>query len=381
MQLPESTPRSNGLDTLRALAIALVFMYHYMVFVSGEPTFGWLSTVGWVGVDLFFVLSGYLIGNAVFAGVVAGQRLSLRAFYGRRALRTLPAFWVVLAAYFLFPPMMGGREPPSLWRFLTFTQNYLLQPGTAFSHAWSLCIEEQFYLVFPLVVLLITRLPLRRGYGWALLVALVGLGVVARALLWSRFGRLDSGAIEGYYPQVYYATLCRFDEFLPGLAVAMLKNFHPTIWSRVELQGRATFALGLVAVGAVLTGVLQYYWIEGYGYGFFMSVFGYSLVAMAFAILVASALSPVSPLHRIRIPGAYSLAVWSYSIYLTHKAVAFVIHSHVPAWQLTPPMELVFITVASVATGVLLYRLVELPFMQLRHRHLPPLFTHANPHF
>ena len=66
-----NTTRSNGLDTLRALAITLVFCYHYMVFVSGERTFGWFSTGGWVGVDLFFVLSGYLIGNQVFRQILA----------------------------------------------------------------------------------------------------------------------------------------------------------------------------------------------------------------------------------------------------------------------------------------------------------------------
>ena len=61
-------------------------------------------------------------------------------------------FWLVLAAFALFPAAMGGKPPPPWWRFLTFTQNIGLQPGTAFSHAWSLCVEEQFYLVLPLVL-------------------------------------------------------------------------------------------------------------------------------------------------------------------------------------------------------------------------------------
>ncbi len=146
------TRRANGLDTLRAAAIALVFTYHYMVFVSREPTFGWLSTVGWVGVDLFFVLSSYLIANRIFSGIAKGWQLLLASFYARRALRTLPVFWVVLALYFIFPTVMGGKTPPPLWTFLTFTQNIPLQPGTAFSHAWSLCIEEQFYLLLPLIL-------------------------------------------------------------------------------------------------------------------------------------------------------------------------------------------------------------------------------------
>jgi peptidoglycan/LPS O-acetylase OafA/YrhL len=71
------SPRQHGLDTLRAAAILLVFAYHYQVFVSGTPTFGWLSGIGWTGVDLFFVLSGYLIANQLMGGMKRGGRLSL----------------------------------------------------------------------------------------------------------------------------------------------------------------------------------------------------------------------------------------------------------------------------------------------------------------
>jgi peptidoglycan/LPS O-acetylase OafA/YrhL len=76
----EKASRTNGLDTLRATAITLVFMYHYTAFVSDEPTFGFASVVGWVSVDLFFVLSGYLIANQIFAGIARGQQLSLKHF-------------------------------------------------------------------------------------------------------------------------------------------------------------------------------------------------------------------------------------------------------------------------------------------------------------
>ena len=113
MTAPRS--RNPGLDTLRACAIALVFVYHYKIFVSSAPSFGWVSDVGWVGVDLFFVLSGYLIANQLFAGIARGERLSLPRFYARRALRTLPVFWLVLAAFALFPAALGGRAPPP-WR-------------------------------------------------------------------------------------------------------------------------------------------------------------------------------------------------------------------------------------------------------------------------
>jgi len=262
----EKPSRTNGLDTLRAIAIALVFMYHYRVFVSDEPTFGFASVLGWVGVDLFFVLSGYLIANQVFSGVARGHQLSPKLFYIRRGLRTLPAFWFVLALYFLFPAVMGGQPPPPLWRFLTFTQNLGLHGGTAFSHAWSLCIEEQFYLVLPLLVV--------------------------------------AGA------------------------------------------GMATFASRA--------------WV---------------LLAMAFALLVLAALSPGSWLNRLRVPGAYHLALWSYSIYLSHKAIAHVLHTQLVRWVLPPGIEPVVITLACLPGGWFLYRLIEKPFMACRDRLFPGSFT------
>jgi peptidoglycan/LPS O-acetylase OafA/YrhL len=134
--------RLDGLDTLRAIAIIIVLMYHYKVVVSPENLFGFMSTLGWTGVDLFFVLSGYLIGNQVLSAFAKGQDFSLKLFYIRRFLRTLPNYYFVLALYFLFPVALGGTATAPLWSFLTFSQNLGLGQGETFTHSWSLCIEE-----------------------------------------------------------------------------------------------------------------------------------------------------------------------------------------------------------------------------------------------
>jgi peptidoglycan/LPS O-acetylase OafA/YrhL len=261
-------------------------MNHYMAFVSQTPTFGWGSVVGWTGVDLFFVLSGYLIANQIFAGLARGATLSPGSFYARRALRTLPVFWLVLALYFLFPAVMGGNTPPPLWRFLTFTQNIGLRPGTAFSHAWSLCIEEQFYLILPLVL-----------------------------------------------------------------------------------------AIGAVATAALLYFEYRFYNIDGYGYTFFMTAAGYSLLAITFAVLVTAALSPGSWLHRVRIPGAYHIALWSYSTYLSHKAIMVILRRLLQPLDPAPLVMISAVAIASVLVGALLYRLVESPFMAIRDRRFPTSFA------
>ncbi|MEQ1594373.1 MAG: acyltransferase [Casimicrobium sp.] len=371
--------RVYGLDTLRAAAILLVFMYHYQVFVSGEDTFGWLSTIGWVGVDLFFVLSGYLIGNQIFAELRRTETLSLRRFYARRFLRTLPNFYVVLALYFLFPAVMGGKTPPPLWQFLTFTQNIQLQPGTAFSHAWSLCIEEQFYFFLPITVLLVMGSIPTRNLGtfahmmWGLIAAAIVAAICWRTWLWTQYGLIEGHAIRGYHPNIYYASLCRADELLPGVAVALIKNFHTGAWQWLMARGRALFVAGVSSVAVMLWALFNFYEIPDYGYGFAMTAFGYSLLAMAFAVLLASALSPSSPLNAWRVPGAAQLAAWSYALYLTHKAVAHILLAPLKSYgvDLNGALGVFVVSVACLAAGWLLYRLVETPFMAIRAKYFP----------
>jgi len=382
--MARSPSRNPGLDTLRAAAIALVFMYHYEIFVSGAPTFGWLSDIGWAGVDLFFVLSGYLIANQLFAGLARGQALSLPRFYARRAFRTLPVFWLVLAAFVLFPAALGGRTPPPWWRFLTFTQNIGLQPGTAFSHAWSLCVEEQFYLVLPAILALGAwlargRATLGRVHGWALMGALVAVGVVARCILWQEYGRPADGRGDGYMAWIYYDTLCRFDELIPGVAVAMLRNFHRPTWDRLMARGNLLSAIGAAAVLLMMTLAYRVYYIKGYGWGFFMTGFGYSLIAASFAILVMAALSPTARVLRWRIPGAQPLALWSYSTYLSHKPLAYFLARKLEPLGVSDGTRLAVITLACVAVGGLLYKAVEAPFMALRDRLVPSNFDAVVP--
>src|SRR4051812_2027824 len=149
--------RQPGLDLLRALAVVIVTIYHAALF--GFKTPGQFDRFGWIGVDLFFVLSGYLIGGQLLAPVARREPIKFGRFFARRALRILPAYLAVLAIYFLLP---AWREFPTispLWKFLLSVQNIGLRGGTSFSHAWSLAVEDQFYLLLPVIVLLLARRP------------------------------------------------------------------------------------------------------------------------------------------------------------------------------------------------------------------------------
>lgn len=369
--------RNAGLDTLRALAIVLVFTNHYMIFVSHRPTFGWVSEIGWAGVDLFFALSGYLIGNQILAGIRQQQagtaRFSLGRFYARRLLRTLPNFYVVLALYALWPAMRGASELPPLWKFLTFTQNIDLTPGTAFSHAWSLCVEEQFYFLLPALALGIAMLRKSLLWAWLAVAGALLAGMAVRSHLWSGLSEADLGSGQ-YYTQIYYASWCRFDELVCGVALALLKNHHAAVWSRITAYGNWT-----LAAGVALTALSWHYLLEDH-YGYSMTVYGYPLLGLSFCLLLLAALSPGSLLQRWRVPGAASVALWSYAIYLTHKQLCVLLRAPLQeqGWGPESWQALAIMGGASLLAGWLLYRLVETPFMKLRDRYVPSNYASSS---
>ncbi|MYM67022.1 acyltransferase family protein [Pseudoduganella sp. FT55W] len=362
MMHSDSSSRLVGLDTLRALAIALVLMSHYNGFVRQAPGFGALGSIGWAGVDLFFVLSGYLIGNQLLAPLSRGESLDLRIFFARRLLRTLPNYYVVLAIYLLLrdSPIAGKTMSP-VWRFLTFTQNFGMHYGETFTHSWSLCIEEQFYLVLPLALIALVRRKRSPWLLWCALIAAIAAGMTARGIAF-----MDGKDV--FAAPVYYSSFCRFDELLPGVAIALLKNFHPIAFARLLRYGNALLVAGLASAAAVLYGVMN----EAPN-AFLASTFGFSLVAASFALLTCSALSPSSLLNRLRIPGAASLALWSYAVYLVHKPIFMALR---PEFQrlgidTSAPLTIVMVMAVGIAGGWLLYLLVERPFMQLRARYYP----------
>lgn len=362
--MKKSDERIHGLDVLRALAIIFVFMYHYVVFVSRQPTFGFIDEIGWVGVDLFFVLSGYLIGHQIFSPIANQREFSFKIFYYRRLLRTLPTYLFVLGIYFLIPNFRENAILPPLWKFLTFTQNFSLQTGTAFSHAWSLCVEEQFYLILPVMALIIIYKK-SIHYGWVILFGLLLIGMFLRGSLWVYYNQHANNHFHAlYYTKIYYSSFCRLDELVSGVAIAMLRNFHKDIWGKVTAKGNLILLFGIIGSGVTFYLFLQYH------YSLFMTVLGYPLLGISFAALTLAALSPNSYLYKIRIPGAAPIAIWSYAIYLIHKPVSVIIYRELSKFGVDALsfIAILTITLASIAIGWLLYICVETPFLKLRNK-------------
>lgn len=369
--MPPSS-RIHGLDTLRAIAIALVFMNHYTLFVSPATGFGFFGELGWTGVDLFFALSGYLIGGQIFRGMVDGDGLALPRFYARRLLRTLPNFYVVLALFYCWPAFRGASPLLPLWQFLTFTANLGLEPGSAFSYAWSLCVEEQFYLLLPALALLVAALGRHRLRGtltltlaWLLIGAAVVAGIFVRGQLWQQHVLHAANGLHGYYKFIYYASLCRADELLAGVALALLQTCHPGLWGRLRAHGQVSLTAGL----ALTALAMRWFWRDHYGQ--VTTLFGYPLLALGCGLLVLAALSPGSSLHERRLPGAAALAAWSYAIYLTHKQLCLMLKPLLAARGIDAASAggIALMVAASLLAGWLMYVLVETPFMALRRRY------------
>jgi peptidoglycan/LPS O-acetylase OafA/YrhL len=361
MTVPISSARLRGLDLLRAVAILLVLMTHYSGFVSHEATFGVVGKVGWAGVDLFFVLSGYLIGNQLLAPAAHGEALSLKTFFMRRLLRTLPNYYVVLAVYWLFPgPPLGGSGMAAPWRFLTFTQNVGLAYGQTFSHSWSLCIEEQFYVLLPLVVLALARIGFPVRLAWGLLAGGIAAGMATRAAAFALHG------YDAFMAEVYYSSFCRADELLPGVAIALLRNFHPQAFARLLRHANALCAAGL-ALGVGILTCIRLDWPAP----LVTSTFGFSLLAISFGLLTCAALAQHCVLNRLDIPGAPQLALWSYAVYLVHKPVFMALQPQLERLHVDAdaPATVAAVMAAGIAGGWVLYRCVETPFMRLRSRH------------
>lgn len=298
--------RQPGLDLLRALAILLVVFYHAGIYGFALPH-DW-HRFGWVGVDLFFVLSGYLIAGPLLAPLAQGRRPDLLRFFWRRALRILPAYFTILVVYFLLPSLREFPEIPPLWKFLVFAQNIGLRGGTAFSHAWSLSVEGQFYLVLPFLLLLVIRW--RKG-GLVLACAVIGSGLVLRAVL-AYLHPAESGiSFRAFQKLIYYPTWARLDPLVFGVGLAAIELFRQRWWRWLQNAARWLWVPGLLAIVCGLS-------LGEHDLTIATCVWQFPLIALGMALLLICAVSPALPLRRIAVPGAAFLASIAYSVYLSH---------------------------------------------------------------
>lgn len=361
------TNRLPGLDLLRALAIFWVMLYHasQFGFISSDH---WLVAFGWMGVDLFFVLSGFLIAGQLLAPRLRGVQPDYRRFLVRRLLRTLPAYLAVIALYFLVPRAREYDAIQPLWQFLSFSENLFVRvpPPKAFSHVWSLCVEEQFYLLFPAMVALLSIRPSPRKTVSTILAILL-IGIALRGMIWlnelSPLRGSEDGFGPAYMARIYYPTWTRLDGLLAGIVAATLKTFRPALWHRVTARPDLLLGAGVAGVG-----VSMLFFADRFT-SLPLAIFGFPLLSLSMALMVMAGSTRRSIIGRTGTPGAGAVATIAYSLYLSHKIVFHAVaNGTIPNLGHAPGIAMATALSCALLAGYALYLLVERPFLKLRDR-------------
>ena len=377
MNNPIRTERKfYGLDNLRAIAIIFVLLFHYNRWVEHPAWFPKAFQFGWTGVDLFFVLSGFLISSQLFAQIRKEGTFSMKEFYIKRFFRILPIYFFVLTVYFLVPFFSNdfgkGQVLAPLWKYLTFTQNF----GTDYAHArsfgmvWSLCVEEHFYLLLPVTLLLLIKT------GWfrrasLLMVILFAAGFLIRLLLWYKVTPFQNTGVLFKYlwiETIYLPTYCRLDGLLVGVAIAALYNYLPALFSRFS-----KFANGMIVLGIVI--MISAYFLFGNSYDFSRTLFGFPVVSIGFGCLVLGAIMSQSFLYRWKSAVMTKIAELSYVLYLIHMIVILSTQTLFYKLGLPKASNLVFALsmIFCIAVAFLLHYSIEKPFMKMRTRFIKPV--------
>lgn len=379
---PRSFPgRLAALDGIRALAIMMVIVFHTTSIVRLPlPWLGPFATPvvhGWMGVDLFFGMSGFLITRLWLEEEIsapaepAGSRT--KRFFGRRALRILPIYYVTLILFLLTPLLVKlpsvvpfarrvAKDPTTLLSYVFFFVNYVSYgKDGAFAARWSLCVEEHFYLLWPCVLLF------ARSRRSRLTVGLVVCALILAARTYAiPFGDHRHGLAS--YMMIRYASHFRIDSILWGCIVALgyERLLREPQARRVALGVSSGLVVVLIAMGEL--SILHPPTMLGSG-------IGSSIIAIASALLAAEVTAaPSSWLGRsLAVRPLATIGFHSYAMYLVHPvAIDIAIEivrrttTEPTVWHLVLTMALTI--VISLLLAMLLYATVERPFRALRAR-------------
>src|SRR5262245_23984709 len=384
------------LDGMRGIACAIVVFCHcalwlppalpdsYRALPPGVPAF--ILSLWW-GLDVFFVLSGFLIGRILLTQLQRGG-LSFKAFYVRRFFRVFPVYYLVLTvSVFVFSRLeewqvLYGALPwqetfARSWANYLYVSNYVygMQFPNPMSWGWSLCVEEHFYLSIPLILGILFRFAKNRG-RWLFLGALTVIPMVFRWAAWT--GTPEAVPFTWIHPM----THTHADGLAFGVLTAFLTVFHrerTRAW--VAKLGSWTWVLGLVCYGAVM------FWGGLWKPGMFPFVWQFFVVSIGSSLLI---LHGVYLDHRVtRFLGWrvwVPLARASYGQYLTHLFVLFWALAWWPRGDHSTPGAIasvlafcVVVTGFAILAGALLYLLVERPFLDLGTRLARRFITRAAP--
>jgi len=365
--------RIIGLDILRCAAIGGVVLSHGLVFLyphvpplvlGGFPlSLYHLGHSGYYGVELFFVLSGFLIGGLLLnIGPRLSQGSELLRFYARRWFRTLPNYYLFLLINLILILWVFPQAVP--WArvsdYVVFLQTFAARRTFFFLESWSLCIEEWFYLLFPLLVGIVLRF--RKSFDFAFL--FVGIGLYLGSTL-GRFGYAMNPA-NSWSEDLREVVLVRFDALMTGILAAWLFRRHPGVF------GRAPRLCAMAGAALLLACYCTLFWYHADNQTLFAKTVRFNLVSLGFGLLLPLAARTLATRRQWFNVSVESLARWSYSMYLVHLPLHRLLRERWFPQNQTSAFQgwmafAVFI-VGTIAVSALVYRLYERPTTRLRER-------------
>jgi len=344
--------RSIELDFVRGIAILLVMSYHALTVPTSLFLFRAIEIpgkrFGATGVDLFFVLSGFLVGGLLMKELARTRTVDVKRFIFRRGFKIWPPYFAYIAFH-----VIVRRFPlhTFLLANLLQVQNYV---GTSLSHTWTLSLEEHFYLILALVM---GYVAVRHWSPKRILVALV---VVCFAVIVSRSITIYFGDLHG----ALYYTHNRLDSLLFGVILAGVSTFFPDMFESLVHRRLLLVAISLLLLfylSTVHTGSIWKY------SGAIINYLGYG----AFMLLVLRHSGYLTQLWPYR--AIARIGVYSYGIYLWHLSVrhpCYSLISHLPK-LLQWPLLFVSQFLTAILLGILMTHLVEWPFLRLREKMFP----------
>jgi peptidoglycan/LPS O-acetylase OafA/YrhL len=331
-------------------------------FPSGwPPAVRWFTDTwmrcGWVGVDLFFVLSGFLVSSLIFAEWRDTGRFAAGRFLVRRGFKIYPAYYTLWLLVFARELWVGhGFDVARLMNDFLFIQNY---GPSEWPHTWSLAVEEHFYFGLALLCWLRARFHRGERNAFAPLVWIaVGIIVLCPLLRW-----YTAVTQPFLHEQNLFPTHLRIDSLMYGVVASWIWCFYRGRFADHVIHFRRFYLAG----GCLLLGPTLFFYLDSYRW---MYVWGFSIFAMGGLGLVLWALGNPLPSRAPVLRGLAWIGFYSYSIYLWHLPVARIL-AVVAGGRLPESVLPVCFLVASVVSGVLLGKLIDWPMLRLRDRWFP----------